>query len=223
MRWMLVVVLVTSGLVVSTASPAAGAEMSPGCQAVNEIGTLTPPSSSIPDYVIVTESWFTAGEVATIAFTGDSGSGWLSIADADGEFGHPFQTTKTTPSALSHTFDGSETGAFVFAVESRAEVTCGVAVSDDDGDGVLDDDDMCADTDLATDIAPSGQRRHRLWSDATGHFVFGDGTDSGTMLADTAGCSARQVIEAASLGNGHSKHGISKGALAAHVARHDSP
>jgi hypothetical protein len=92
----------------------------------------------------------------------------------------------------------------------------GISV-DADGDGVLDADDLCSGTDLAGDTNPD-VKRNRLWSNASGMFAFGDGTDSGITVADTGGCSASQVIEAAGLGRGHVKFGISKSALATYLA-----
>jgi uncharacterized repeat protein (TIGR01451 family) len=95
-------------------------------------------------------------------------------------------------------------------------------VADADGDGVLDDDDLCPDTDLAADAAgPSVKhQKKRLWSDAEGNFLFGDGSspDPAITVADTGGCSPSQVIEAAGLGGGHAKFGVSKSAMEAYLA-----
>lgn len=49
----------------------------------------------------------------------------------------------------------------------------------------------------------------------------GKGRPSPYTLADTAGCSGPQIVEAMHLGKGHLKHGISKGALRKWVRLHD--
>ena len=79
---------------------------------------------------------------------------------------------------------------------------------DDDGDGVLDGDDLCAGTDLAGDTAPAQLKRNRFWSDGAG--AFGE---SGWTIADTGGCSASQIIDAADLGRGHTRFGLTNSAL----------
>ena len=84
---------------------------------------------------------------------------------------------------------------------------------DDDGDDVLDDADVCPFTDLASDDAPSDLKKNRFWSDVAG--TFGD---SGFTVADTGGCSAGQIIEAAGLGQGHTRFGLTKSALEAWAA-----
>lgn len=84
---------------------------------------------------------------------------------------------------------------------------------DDDNDGVDDAADRCARTVLSADIAPSRLKHNRFWSDASGAFT---GTD--LTVVDTHGCSASQIIDAASLGNGHAMFGISRSALLGWVA-----
>lgn len=83
---------------------------------------------------------------------------------------------------------------------------------DDDGDGVANDLDLCPGSNFAADTNPS-TKQNRLWSDAGGAFLFGDGTHSGVTLKDTGGCSASQIIEVFALGEGHFKYGISKSAM----------
>jgi hypothetical protein len=92
--------------------------------------------------------------------------------------------------------------------------------TDTDGDGVVLRDDLCLGTHLASDGAPDGQKTNRLWSNEAGMFVFGDAdsTSSGITSEDTGGCSASQVIEAAGLGAGHTKFGISQSAIEAYLA-----
>ncbi|WP_423982253.1 hypothetical protein [Ilumatobacter sp.] len=86
-------------------------------------------------------------------------------------------------------------------------------MTDTDGDGVLDDDDVCPDTSLP-DAAPTrGLKRNHYVADGAGNF----GT-SGYTVADAGGCSASQIIAAAELGKGHTKHGLSRGVLKGWVA-----
>ena len=92
---------------------------------------------------------------------------------------------------------------------------------DTDDDGVLDTADVCLGTDLEADAAdaPAGLKKNRLWSDADGNFYRGSGEplpDPITVM-DTGGCSASQVIEAAGLGNGHRKFGITAGELESYI------
>lgn len=86
--------------------------------------------------------------------------------------------------------------------------------TDSDGDGVDDADDLCPDSVLSE----STPQKNRYRADADGDFVNGRGQSSGITVADTGGCSAAQIIEAAGLGNGHVKHGLSIGALRDWVA-----
>lgn len=83
---------------------------------------------------------------------------------------------------------------------------------DDDGDLVLDSDDLCPTTDLVGDVAPSSLKRNRSWSDADGRFG-----DSGWTIVDTGGCSASQIIDASGLGRGHQRFGLSRGVLSAWI------
>ena len=67
--------------------------------------------------------------------------------------------------------------------------------------------DACPST-LLPDVPTLGVKKNRYAADASG--VFGD---SGYTLADTAGCSGGQIIDRAALGKGHTKFGITRGAL----------
>ncbi|MCD2443083.1 hypothetical protein LQ757_12440 [Agromyces sp. SYSU K20354] len=89
-----------------------------------------------------------------------------------------------------------------------------IDTSDEDGDKVADAADQCAGTTFgdAPDLRPN-----RLWSTSVAGFADRDGVIRYT-LADTAGCSAEQIIAAAGLGKGHGAHGISVGALRDWVA-----
>jgi hypothetical protein len=83
---------------------------------------------------------------------------------------------------------------------------------DADGDGVPDDIDICAGTVLPED-APAAQKKNRYAATAAGEFEGASGRPAGITVADTGGCSGTQIIEAAGLGPGHTKFGITKSAL----------
>lgn len=83
---------------------------------------------------------------------------------------------------------------------------------DVDGDGVNDNEDLCPGTSFAADV-PEQSKKNRYYTHAFGEFVDGDGNLSGITVADTGGCSAMQIVEAAGLGGGHEKFGISMSAL----------
>ena len=93
----------------------------------------------------------------------------------------------------------------------------GLTPVDADGDGVADASDVCAGTDL-TEPAPAELKKNRYWTAADGGFIDATGKLSPYTIADTAGCSASQVIQAAGLGSGHLRFGITASALAAWVA-----
>lgn len=100
--------------------------------------------------------------------------------------------------------------------------------ADGDGDGVLDDVDVCLNT-----VIPEGvptvrlnPNRYALVDDDTIFDVGGNKAQSTKSkkgkkakppevftIEDTAGCSCEQIIEAADLGNGHTKFGCSLGAM----------
>ncbi|MFK8024429.1 MAG: thrombospondin type 3 repeat-containing protein, partial [Ilumatobacter sp.] len=70
---------------------------------------------------------------------------------------------------------------------------------DDDNDNVDDAADLCPAS--HDDPAPAQLKKNRNWTDSTD-------------LTNTFGCSASQIIDDAGLGKGHTKFGISNGALA---------
>jgi hypothetical protein len=65
---------------------------------------------------------------------------------------------------------------------------------------------------LSSDTPPE-PKKNRYFVNAAGEFVDGDGNASGYTIADTGGCASQQIIEAAGLGGGQDKFGISKSAL----------
>jgi hypothetical protein len=89
---------------------------------------------------------------------------------------------------------------------------------DADGDGVVDDADVCPGTALP-DEPTHGLKGARFAAQIDGTFDSGnDKFDGLYTLADTGGCSGSQIIELERLGNGHAKFGISKGNLEAFIA-----
>jgi len=113
--------------------------------------------------------------------------------------------------------------SFDTANSCRRIATIGIIVEppDDDGDGVLNDSDMCPDT-VIPEGAPSGELNPNHWAlteDGNG-FDFdtvlkgkGKGPNRSYTIEDTAGCSCEQIIDAQGLGNGHTYQGCSIGAM----------
>ena len=84
--------------------------------------------------------------------------------------------------------------------------------SDRDGDGIVGTDDVCPDTVLG--IEPTRRTTgNRFYSDEDGEFVDGRGEPSGYTVADTGGCSGQQIVDAAELGKGHLRYGLTRSAL----------
>ncbi len=91
--------------------------------------------------------------------------------------------------------------------------------TDDDGDGVLNDDDFCTDTVIPEGV-PTVELKPNHWALINDDSVFdtltkGKGKDPNRSywIADTAGCSCEQIIAAQGLGGGHAKHGCSISAM----------
>lgn len=96
---------------------------------------------------------------------------------------------------------------------------------DSDGDGVLDDLDVCSGT-VISEAVPTqrlGVNRFAL-TDADGIFDTtpppgnGEGPDLSFTIDDTAGCSCEQIIAALGLGAGHRKFGCSISAMEAWIS-----
>lgn len=89
---------------------------------------------------------------------------------------------------------------------------------DSDGDGVPNSEDVCADTVLPEDVPTIALGTNR-WADVDGDGVFdttlpnGNGPGLSFTIEDTAGCSCEQIIDALSLGKGHTKFGCSISAM----------
>ena len=84
-------------------------------------------------------------------------------------------------------------------------------VADDDADGVLDEDDWCPGT-VLPDVAPQ-LKPSRYWVTESGDFVSDAPNAPTYSMADTAGCSASQIIDELGLGGGHARFGLSRSAL----------
>jgi hypothetical protein len=77
-------------------------------------------------------------------------------------------------------------------VDSLSTFTPGFSVGDSDGDGVVNDDDLCPDTELPDAFTP---KKNRYGADENGNFVDPFGRDAGLSVADTFGCSGAQIVE----------------------------
>ena len=93
-----------------------------------------------------------------------------------------------------------------------------VVVVDSDGDGVLDDVDVCPGTVIPEGV-PTDSLGVNHFALVDGDFIFdttppkGKGPQASFTTEDTAGCSCEQIIEALHLGKGHEKFGCSLGAM----------
>lgn len=83
---------------------------------------------------------------------------------------------------------------------------------DDDNDNVADTTDRCART-VLPEPRPARWSKNGYVANASGVFVDPSGRDSGITVADTRGCSGRQIVYAAHLGRDELIHGISRDAL----------
>ena len=89
---------------------------------------------------------------------------------------------------------------------------------DDDGDGVLNGDDLCSGTVIPESVPTITLRRNR-YALVDGDTIFdtnrppGGGPGDVFTTTDTAGCSCEQIIEQLDLGRGHTRYGCSIGAM----------
>ncbi len=96
---------------------------------------------------------------------------------------------------------------------------------DDDGDGVLNDGDVCPET-VVPELIPTrvlGVNRFALVDgdanfDTTLPRGGGSGPGVSFSIEDTAGCSCTQIVNAMELGRGHVKFGCSISAMEAWIA-----
>ena len=94
---------------------------------------------------------------------------------------------------------------------------------DDDNDGVADGGDLCYGT-LVPESVPTDELKPNNYALVDGDDVFdtvvkgkGKGPEVSFTLVDTGGCSCEQIIAAAGLGGGHTKHGCAVGEMEAWV------
>ncbi len=90
------------------------------------------------------------------------------------------------------------------------------AVADTDSDGVLDVNDVCPGT-VLPDMAPE-LKINRYSVNEAGEFVSDGKAAPIYTIAETGGCSPRQIVEEAELGVGHLRFGLSRSALEAWIA-----
>jgi hypothetical protein len=100
-------------------------------------------------------------------------------------------------------------------------------VVDEDGDGVLDDDDVCdftAESDPAAGVPGRSLGRNR-WADLDGDGNFETNGNNPTRrsftIEETGGCSCAQIIETCGYGGGHTEFGCSNGVMDIWTGKHD--
>jgi hypothetical protein len=98
------------------------------------------------------------------------------------------------------------------------QMTIEAVIADTDGDGILDPDDLCADTTIPESV-PSVRLGVNRWALINGDGIFdttappGAGPGFEFDLQDTAGCSCEQIIDELGLGHGHRRFGCSNSAM----------
>jgi CSLREA domain-containing protein len=98
------------------------------------------------------------------------------------------------------------------------------STQDADGDGVLDDHDICENTVIPESIVPSKRLGINRWALIDNDNIFdttppkGVGPDAYFTTDDTHGCSCEQIIERRQLGKGHTAFGCSLGVMRTWVA-----
>jgi len=135
-------------------------------------------------------------------------------------FGVTLQVPSTAPagSFVNITTDLTEDGLSTAAPATATLVV--VAVVDEDGDDVLDGDDLCPGTVIPEGVPTRslGVNRYALVDGDTTFDTLaprgrGQGPGDVFTTTDTGGCSCEQIIEALDLGNGHTKFGCSLSAM----------
>lgn len=144
----------------------------------------------------------------SVTYTGDTLPS-LDILDALGTYDFDGLTV------FNWTIDDGPFNAMFIVFE---QMTIEPLVLDEDGDGIPDDDDLCAGT-VIPEAVPTVRLGVNRWA-----LVDGDGVFDTTMpegagpvfhydLEDTAGCSCAQIIDMLGLGNGHERFGCSNSAM----------
>jgi hypothetical protein len=99
-------------------------------------------------------------------------------------------------------------------------------VTDEDGDGIPDDQDECPDT-VIPESVPTKKLGTNRFALIDGDTTFdtkapkGKGPQKAFTIDDTAGCSCEQIIEELGLGKGHAKFGCSISAMEEWIDSHD--
>jgi hypothetical protein len=112
---------------------------------------------------------------------------------------------------ITPTASPSGSGAAYFRIDR-------INPNDDDCDGVLNSDDLCADTSIPEGV-PTVELGVNRWAlvDDDGNFETrlpaGKGHKRSYSISDTGGCSCEQIIEEMGLGAGHTKFGCSISAM----------
>lgn len=152
--------------------------------------TFTTPTGSLSSFYNENNLTLYLNAIAAAASDAVQDSDGDGIVDDD-------DNCPTVPNEDQADFDGDGTGD---------------ACDDDvDGDGVVNDDDRCADTTVPDAPTRELKKNHYAVLSLDG-FTDPAGNVEAT-LADTAGCSNSQIIAELGLGEGHSRHGITKGIL----------
>lgn len=155
------------------------------------------------------------GDTNLASFTTISGTYTATAADAAGgqlEVVFSISTSGPTPNFVN-----------VYGDDVRLSVEF-EPNSDSDGDGVVDDDDVCDGTVIPDPTIPTVVLGTNRWAlvDDNGDFDTvdpkGEGPQRSYTIVDTAGCNAEQIADALGLGNGHYKHGLSNSAMDEWVA-----
>jgi uncharacterized cupin superfamily protein len=212
----------TFGTVVSgnaTVSDAAGAGVTVTTDAG---GAEIAACGQTTQFVGATTATITCGSI-TVAVT----SGQVEVSLTDG-------STLTLDDGDEATVDADEvtvlSGEAIITREDGSTETVGEGetwspedtASDSDGDGVLDGDDLCADTILPEPQPERGLKQRHYVANADGVFVDSDGHALEYTVLDTGGCSGHQIIEALELGRGHEKFGITQSAIEDWIATLES-
>ena len=118
--------------------------------------------------------------------------------------------------------DGSGALVGLTGVASVSGLACALPVpeEDTDGDGVLDEDDLCPDTVIPEGV-PTEELKANRWALVDEDGVFDTGASKGKSkkpvrsftIEDTKGCSCEQIIEILDLGKGHEKFGCNTDAM----------
>lgn len=175
------------------------------------------PSVGVPVTRTGTVGEFSMGKYVVFELDGLEGETLLRFETAPSaqDLCTPVLGTKCTPPP-----DGNFPNCDYAPAEN--EVLSGVFISDcvgdEDGDGVLDNVDVCPGT-VIPESVPTKRLGTNRFALVDGDTTFdtkapkGKGPRKAYMIEDTAGCSCEQIIEELDLGKGHTKFGCSISAM----------